>query len=83
METINVEHNFLTEYTQDYLNTYFKDKNHNDFVKKQKDKMKKSTHFFFCVPFQKQNLIKNQFSKMYEFDADQTNFTDMKQEDHE
>ena len=81
METINVEHNFLTEYTQDYLNTYFKDKNHNDFVKKQKDKMKKSTHFFFCVPFQKQNLIKNQFSKMYEFDADQTNFTDTKQED--
>ena len=73
---IDIEHNFLTEATKDYLNTYFKDKKHDDFVKSQKDKMKKSTHFFFCLPPKKQNLIKSQFDKMYEFDANQTNFTD-------
>ena len=73
---IDIEHNFLTERTKDYLNTHFKDKNHNDFVKSQKNKMKESTHFFFCLPPQKQNFTKSQFDKMYEFDANQTNFTD-------
>ena len=73
---IDIEHNFLTEKTKDYLNTYFKDKNHDDFVKSQKNKMKESTHFFFCLPPQKQNFTKSQFDKMYEFDANQTNFTD-------
>jgi hypothetical protein len=76
-----MQHNFLTEQTKNYLNTYFKDKNHNDFVKHQKDKMKKSDQFFFCLPLQKQNHLKTQFSKMYEFDANKTNFSDLNNED--
>jgi hypothetical protein len=81
METTNVEHNFLTEKTKDYLKTLFKDKNHSDFVKRQKEKMKKSNQFFFCLPLQKQNLLDTQFNKMYEFDANKTNFNDLNNED--
>ena len=81
METTNVEHNFLTEKTKDYLKTLFKDKNHSDFVKRQKEKMKKSNQFFFCLPLQKQNLLKTQFNKMYDFDANKTNFNDLNNED--
>lgn len=81
METTNVEHNFLTEKTKDYLKTLFKDKNHSDFVKRQKEKMKKSNQFFFCLPLQKQNYLKTQFNKMYEFDANKTNFNDLNNED--
>ena len=81
METTNVEHNFLTEKTKDYLKTLFKDKNHSDFVKRQKEKMKKSNQFFFCLPLQKQNLLNTQFNKMYDFDANKTNFNDLNNED--
>ena len=81
METTNVEHNFLTEKTKDYLKTLFKDKNHSDFVKRQKEKMKKSNQFFFCLPLQKQNLLKTQFNKMYEFDANKTSFNDLNNKD--
>ena len=76
-----MQHNFLTEKTKDYLKTLFKDKNHSDFVKRQKEKMKKSNQFFFCLPLQKQNHLKTQFSKMYEFDANKTNFSDLNNED--
>ena len=81
METTNVEHNFLTEKTKDYLKTLFKDKNHSDFVKRQKEKMKKSNQFFFCLPLQKQNYLKTQFNKMYEFDANKTSFNDLNNKD--
>src|SRR5210317_1720969 len=76
-----MQHNFLTEQTKNYLKTRFKDKNHSDFVKRQKERMKKSSQFFFCLPLQKQNNLKTQFSKMYEFDANKTNFSDLNNED--
>jgi len=76
-----MQHNFLTEKTKDYLKTLFKDKNHSDFVKRQKEKMKKADSFFFCLPLQKQNHLKAQFSKMYDFDANITNFSDLNNKD--
>ena len=46
-----MENKFLTEKTKNYLNIYFKDKNNDEFVKSQKDKMKKAKIFFFAFPF--------------------------------
>lgn len=75
-----MQHNFLTEQTKNYLNTYFKDKNHSDFVKRQKDKMKKAESFVFCLPTQKQNQLRTQLSKMYDFDANKKDFCDKNNE---
>ena len=76
-----IEHNFLTEQTKDYLNLYFKDKNHNDFIKNQKDKMKKSSHFFFCLPQSKESRKQEQFKKLYEFDGGGKEFEDVEKQD--
>ena len=76
-----MEHKFLTEKTKNYLNIYFKDKNSNEFVKSQKDRMKKTSTFFFSFPFEKQNTTLNQFAKMYEFDSNKKVFNDIDRED--
>ena len=68
-----MEHNFLTEQTKNYLNTYFKDKKDNDFVKEQQNKMEKSSSFFFCLPSTKKSNTDQAFSKMHEFDTKTTN----------
>ncbi len=64
-----MEHNFLTEQTKNYLNTYFKDKTNDDFVKEQRNKMKKADSFFFCLPSTKKSNTELAFFKMHEFDA--------------
>jgi len=64
-----MEHNFLTEQTKNYLNTYFKGKTNDDFVKEQRDKMKKADSFFFCLPSTKKSNTELAFFKMHEFDA--------------
>lgn len=64
-----MEHNFLTEQTKNYLNTYFKDKTNDDFVKEQRNKMKKAESFFFCLPSTKKSNTELAFSKMHEFDT--------------
>jgi hypothetical protein len=75
-----MEHKFLTEKTKNYLNIYFKDKNSDEFVKSQKDRMEIASTFFFAFPFEKQNLIVSQFNKMYEFDSDKPIFSDLPKE---
>ena len=64
-----MEHNFLTEQTKNYLNTYFKGKTNDDFVKEQRDKMKKADSFFFCLPSTKKSNTELAFFKMHEFDS--------------
>ena len=59
METTNVEHNFLTEKTKDYLKTLFKDKNHSDFVKRQKEKNEKIKSIFLLSSVAKTKSIKH------------------------
>jgi hypothetical protein len=48
-----MEHKFLTEKTKNYLNIYFKNKNSDEFVKSQKDRMEIASTFFFAFPFEK------------------------------
>ena len=67
-----MEHNFLTEQTKNYLNTYFKDKTDNDFIKEQQNKMEKASSFFFCLPSTKKSNTNLAYSKMHEFDIENT-----------
>jgi len=72
-----MEHNFLSERTKDYLNMFFKNKNDNDFIQEQKNRIEKSEHFFFCLPWKKEKDKKFSFSKMYEFDSGEKTFYGM------
>ena len=67
-----MEHNFLTEETKNYLNTYFKDKINNNFIKEQQNKMEKASSFFFCLPSVKKSNTNLAFAKMHEFDTETT-----------
>ena len=76
METTNVEHNFLTEKTKDYLNTTLKAKSRTDkfytdenfFKKSQEQKLKEASSIYFSIDqgFTNKKLAK-QFAEIYNY----------------
>ena len=76
METTNVEHNFLTEKTKDYLNATVKAKSRTDkfytdqnfFKKTQEQKLKEASSIYFNIDqgFTSKKLAK-QFAEMYDY----------------
>ena len=75
-----MEHNFLTEETKNYLNTYFKDKINNNFIKEQQNKMEKASSFFFCLPSVKKSNTNLAFSKMHEFETGNIEYSEYSDE---